>query len=74
MAFTIGIKLSTTDSDGKAFTSAPVYIDANDHAAMTSIATEAQQALQRLSDLGLLDSYSIVLKRETVQAAPGAGP
>lgn len=74
MAFTIGIKLSTTDSDGKEFTSAPTYVQATSATHMIDLSKGIMQALMLLENVGAIDSYSVVLKCETDQAAPGAGP
>jgi hypothetical protein len=73
-AYQIGIKLSTTDSDGKAFTSAPTYVQMTSATNMIDVSRGIVQALMLLENAGVIDSYDVVLKCETNQAAPGAGP
>lgn len=74
MAFAIGIKLSTTDSDGKTFTSAPTYVQATSATSMLDVSKGIVQALMLLENAGVIDSYDVVLKCQADQAAPGAGP
>lgn len=74
MSFTIGIKLSTTDSDGKEFTSAPAYIRTETATSMLVHTDALVKALMLLENAGVIDSYSVVLKSEPEPAAPGAGP
>ena len=74
MAFTIGIKLSTTDSDGKEFTSAPTYVQATSATSMIDTSKCIVQALMVLENVGAIDGYDVVLKCKPEPAAPGAGP
>jgi len=74
MSFTIGIKLSTTDSDGKEFTSAPTYVEATSATSMIDTSKCIVQALMILENVGAIDGYDVVLKCKPEPAAPGAGP
>ena len=68
------VTLSTTDSDGTGFTSAPTNIAAVSELSMNALSVELVHALGLLQHYGIIDGYSIRLKREADQDAPGAGP
>lgn len=70
--FTIGIKLSTTDSDGHKFTSAPTYVLANTATGMIETSKGIVQALMLLENVGVIDSYDVVLKCEADKETAGA--
>jgi len=72
--YQIGIKLSTTDSDGKPFTSAPTFVQVTSATNMIDASKGIIQALMLLENAGVIDSYDAVLKCEADKAAPGAGP
>jgi hypothetical protein len=74
MSFTIGFKLSTTNSDGKEFTSAPTYVEATSATSMIDTSKCIVQALIILENVGAIDGYDVVLKCKPEPAAPGAGP
>ena len=74
MSHTIGIKLSTTDSDGTPFTSGPAYVPVTSAMNMIDVSKGIVQALMLLENAGVIDIYSVVLKCEADKAAPGAGP
>jgi len=70
--FTIGIKLSTTDSDGNKFTSAPTYVQATTATNMVDVSKGIVQALMLLENVGVIDSYDVVLKCENDKETAGA--
>ena len=74
MPHTIGIKVTAIGEDNRYFTSAPAYITAHSATHMIDLSKGIMQALMLLENVGAIDSYSVVLKCETDQAAPGAGP
>lgn len=69
--FTIGIKLSTTDSDGKPFTSAPTFVQVTSATNMIDVSKGIVQALMLLENTGVIDSYSVVLKSKADKDALG---
>lgn len=73
-SFSIGIKLSTTDSEGRPFTSAPTYVRVTSATNMVDVSKGLAQALMLLENVGVIDSYDVVLKCEADHDAPGAGP
>ena len=61
-SYEVGVRITTTDSDGKSFTSAPTYIEASDPMNMQQFACTICSKLSELESYGVIDEYSVVLK------------
>jgi hypothetical protein len=74
MYHSVGIKIYIKDQDGNLRTSGPAFIQATSAMGMLSLSDGLVKALMLLENAGAIDSYAVVLKCETDQTAPGAGP
>jgi hypothetical protein len=74
MSHSIGVKIYTKDQDGVLHTSSPAYVHVTSATSMIDSSKCIVQALMILENIGAIDSYAVVLKCESDQAAPGAGP
>jgi len=73
MPYTVGIKLTITDNDGKRVTSVPVYIRSESFSDMFDRAVRLGNALMRLTEAGAVASYAVVLQCEDEQPVQEAG-
>jgi hypothetical protein len=58
----IGVKLTTTDQEGRSFTSAPTFVEMIGAGEMNLMAVKISATLQFLESQGIIDGYSVVLK------------
>ena len=56
------VSITTTDSDGNSFTSAPTYIEASDPMDMQQFACAICSKLSELEMHDVIDEYSVMLK------------
>jgi hypothetical protein len=58
----IGVKLTTTDQEGRSFTSAPTFVEMMGPNEMAYMAGKIMSNMQFLVEQGIIDGYSVVLK------------
>jgi len=73
MPYTVGIKLTITDNDGKPTTSPPAYIKAESYSSIIDISMRMMHALSLLTESGVVHSYAVVLQCEADQPTKEAG-